>query len=390
VQEPILIMSGIVGGAATVPFIARRLSVPSAILEIIFGIVIFNLFFHQQPEWFTLLKEIGLIYLMFIAGMELDVHKLAGDRRVIWYIVIPALGFILMPLLFMRAGQTFYLGIVVSVTSAGVLIPVLKESNVMRTPLGRDTLGVALTGELMAIIILTSIFVYIQHGVSLMAALNGLKLLGLLMAAIFFLKLLYLLAWWNPLRVQAVMESEDPTEEGIRAVIFVAFAGALMAYGAGVEPILGSFMGGLMFSYVFKSKGRFEDKVNAVGFGFFTPFFFIGVGASFDISLLSSLRGVASALVLAAAVLASNVFPLFIHGRLGLGRRDALSMVMLLSAPLSMMIVAGELGLRLELLDEHQLGSVILAAIITGVVCPYAFRCLTKGKTEGAEKTVQS
>ncbi len=377
--EPILIMTAIVAGAATVPFIARRINIPSAIMEIIFGIVLFNFFIHHPPEWFELLKEIGLIYLMFIAGMELDVRKLAEERRILWYILIPALGFIIMPLIFVQAGMSFYLGIVVSVTSAGVLIPVLKESGFMRTPLGRDTLGVALTGELMSIVILTLIFIYMKHGISLMAALNGLKLLVFLIASILFLKLLYLLAWWNPLRVEAVMESEDPAEEGIRAVIFVAFAGALMAFGAGVEPILGSFMGGLMFSYVFKSKGRFEEKVNAVGFGFFTPFFFIGVGADFHIHLLGSPQGVTTALILAIAVLGSNVFPLLLHGNMGLDRRAGVSMALLLSAPLSMMIVAGEVGVRLELITEAQLGSVILASVLTGVLCPFAFRHLSRG-----------
>ena len=70
--------------------------------------------------------------------------------------------------------------------------------------------------------------------------------------------------------------------------MFAAFAGALSALLSGVEAILGSFMAGMIFGQVFKSKGRFEEKINALGFGFLTPFFFIGIGAEFDISLLKS------------------------------------------------------------------------------------------------------
>jgi Kef-type K+ transport system membrane component KefB len=378
VGDNILILVIIIGAAAIVPFIARRINVPSAILEIIFGIAFFNFFYAERPEWFDLLKNIGLIYLMFIAGMELDIRKLAAERRVLWYLLIPSLGFLIAQIVFVLTGWPWYLGIVAAVTSGGVLIPVLKESKFMKTPLGRDTLGAALTGELISIVILTALFIYARHGISLMAAWSGMKLLGLLIASVMFLKVVYVVAWWNPLRVQAVMESEDPAEEGIRAVLFVAFTGALMAFGVGVEPILGSFMGGLIFSYVFRSKGRFEDKVNAVGFGFFTPFFFIGVGADFDVRMLTSFHGVVSALAIAGAVLLSNVSPLFFHGRMGLSRRDALGIALLLSAPLSMMIVAGEVGLKLDLISQDMYGSVILAAVLTGLVCPFVFRSLAR------------
>ncbi|VAX34630.1 NA+/H+ antiporter (napA), putative, partial [hydrothermal vent metagenome] len=169
-----------------------------------------------------------------------------------------------------------------------------------------------------------------------------------------------------------------PVEEGIRAVISIAFAGALIAYGSGVEPILGSFMAGLIFSYVFKSKGRFEDKINAVGFGFFTPFFFIGVGADFDPGLLKSLQGISFSLLLTLMVFVSNVFPLFLSRFMGLGSLEALGMSLILSSPLSMIIVAGTLGEKMGLLTPEMNGSLILTAIISSVIYPSLFRAVSR------------
>ncbi|GAB4387696.1 MAG: monovalent cation:proton antiporter-2 (CPA2) family protein [Thermodesulfovibrionales bacterium] len=386
VGENLPVIVVLVGGAAAIPFLARRLSVPSAIMEILFGIAVFSTVLSRKPEWFSFFKEIGLIYLMFVAGMELDLRGLIRRRGFAGHLLTVALGFAVTPLAFVWLGYPFYLGITVSVLSAGVIIPVLKESGLMRTGVGRGAVELALTGEFVSILVLTGVDIYHSHGgLTLAAALSAVKLVLLAGAAALFLKLLYLVAWWNPERVAKVMESEDPVEEGIRAVIFIAFTGALFAFAAGVEPILGSFMAGVIFSLVFKSKGRFEDKINAVGFGFFIPFFFIGVGADFDTGLLGSAGDVAFALFLGLMVLASNVYPVLfsLPGRKGLAGAAATSL--LLSAPLSMMIVAGTIGIRAGLLTDRMYASVVLAAIITGIVCPSLARPLGKRILEAEE-----
>ena len=377
-KDQLLIMFAVVGGAAAIPFLSRRFSIPSAVLEILYGVLLFHTLIKGQPEWFRLLKEIGFIYLMFIAGMELDIRRLVSGGRFIWYVLIPGLSLLITPLIFVQLGYPFFVGIAVSVLSAGIIIPVLKEQETLQTDFGRDIIGIALTGELLSIVVLTGIDVYHEHGLTLMAAFEGFKLLLLIGLAALFLRVLYVLAWWNPERVEKVMESEDPVEEGMRVVITVAFAGALMAYGSGVEPILGSFMGGLIFSFVFKSKGRFEEKINAVGFGFFIPFFFIGVGADFDIKLLMSLQGIAFSTFLTIMVFVGNLFPLFFARFLNRTVLEAFGMSLLLSAPLSLIVVAGTLGEKMNMITGEMAGSLILAAIFSGILYPFLFRIVSR------------
>jgi Kef-type K+ transport system membrane component KefB len=377
-EEQFLILFSIVAGAAAIPFFSRRIGVPSAVLEIIYGLALFNTVIERRPEWFPLFKELGFIYLMFIAGMELDLRQLFKGGRLCWYLLIAALPFAVMPLLFIKLGYTFYLGIAVSVLSAGIIIPVLKESELLYTDWGRDTTGIALTGELLSILAFTAIDVYHTHGLTLMAVAAAGKLLLLFLLGGLFLRVLYILAWWNPERVERVMESEDPVEEGIRAVVAVAFAGALVASATGVEAILGSFMAGLIFSFVFKTKGRFEEKVNAVGFGFFTPFFFIGVGADFPVALLTSSDALLFALLLTAAVLVAK-FSILAFGRfLGFTGLQASGAGLLLGAPLSLLIVASALGRRMGLLSPEAGGAVVITAVLSGIVYPFLFRQATR------------
>jgi Kef-type K+ transport system membrane component KefB len=377
-------------GVAVIPFLARRIRVPSAALEIVYGMLLFNVLLHQRPDWFELLRQIGFIYLMFIAGMELDLQAIRRSGKTFWYVLVSLLSLTLTPLLFVSLGQPLFLGVAVAMISAGIVIPVLKELGLSRTSLGRDIIGVALTGELLSILVLTLIDAYHKHGLSWHAGLELLKLTLLFGLAMLVLKVLYLLAWWNPERVEKVMESEDPVEEGIRAVVTVAFAGGILAALAGAEPILGSFLAGMIFSHVFKSKGRFEEKVNALGFGFLIPFFFIGVGSQLDPILLTTPQTVTTALLLTAAVLLSNFYPLLLAVPLRLSLLQAAGMSVLISAPLSMIVVAGTLGQKMGIIDSDTAGALILTALLASVLYPSLFRLLCRRLApEQQEKSLQ-
>jgi Kef-type K+ transport system membrane component KefB len=392
----LLILFAVVTGAAVIPFLSRRLDVPSAVLEIVYGIVLFNTAVTARPEWFRMLKDLGFIYLMFIAGMELDLRQLVRGHRFCWYLFLPLLSLTLMPLLFVLSGRSPYLGIAVSVLSAGIVIPILKEAMLLHTDWGRDVTGIVLTGEFLSIVLLAGIDVYHQHGPTLAGLLAAFKFIVLLALAALLLRMLYVLAWWNPERVERVMQSEDPVEEGIRAVVAVAFAGSLIAHWAGVEPILGSFLAGVVFSFVFKSRGRFEEKINAVGFGFFVPFFFIGVGAEFDVYLLTSASALLLAAFLTLAVLTGNLLRGLAVRIIGFTTAQSAGFSLLLSAPLSLMVVAGALGRRLNLLSPEEDGALLMTALFSGILYPYLFRARAArfiadtGNEDHADRSPQS
>lgn len=372
----------VLAGTALIPFIARRLRIPSSALEIIYGMLLFNLVIQQIPDWFELLREIGFIYLMFIAGMELDLPQLWKSGKSGWYMLVSLVSFCLTPLIFTLFGLPFFLGITVAMISAGIVIPVLKESGLMGTRFGHTVVGVALTGELLSILVLTLIDLIHLHGPTMEGAIALLRLLVLFGLAHGVLKLLKLLAWWNPERVEKVMESNDPVEEGIRILVTLAFAGALIAAMAGAEPILGSFLAGMIFSLVFKNKGQFEEKINAVGFGFLIPFFFVGVGAGIDINLLTQPAIIGKALLLTVAVLLSNCATILLAGRLDMTRREGFSLAVILSAPLSMIVVAGTIGQKMGLISTGMAGTLILTALLSSVIYPSLFRILARKQPE--------
>ncbi|MCK4690276.1 MAG: cation:proton antiporter [Desulfuromonadales bacterium] len=379
-QETAILL--VLTGTAVIPFVARRFRIPSSALEIVYGFLLFNFVITHRPEWFEVLRELGFIFLMFIAGMELDIARVLRSRKAVWLALVPLASFILAPCLFVAMGQPFFLGIAVALISAGIAIPVLKESGLIDQPIGQTIVNVALIGELFSIFALTFLDAFHKHGITLDAALELGKLAALLGFALLLLKILYLLAWWFPDRITKVMESEDPVEEGIRAVITVAFFGAVLAVLAGAEAILGSFLAGTIFSYVFRNRPRFEEKINAVGFGFLVPFFFVGVGSQLDKNLLTSPDVVLQALFLTLMILVSNLVTLPMHRLLGLDLREAVSMALLLSAPLTMIVVAGSLGLRMGLFTIETNGALVLTALLASFIYPSLFRLVVQRKPQ--------
>ncbi|HSH70668.1 MAG TPA: cation:proton antiporter [Deferrisomatales bacterium] len=370
------VLFAVVAGAAAMPFISRRLRCPAAVLELLFGTLLFQGLLHGVPPWFGLLQEIGFIYLMFLAGMELDLRALLRGRALWHHLALVTPPFAVLPLLLWEVGWPPFLGVAVATCSAGIVLPVLKEAGLQRGALGQQIIGASLTGEVVSIAVLTAADTVYRHGLGPQAWLQALELLGLGLLGYLALKILYALSWWHAERVDKVMESDDPTEEGIRVVIAVAFAGALLAHLAGAEPILGAFVAGAVFSYVFPNKGRFEEKVNAVGFGFFTPFFFMGVGAQLDPALLLSPELLLRAGVLSLLLFAGRLLPVLFRRRLGLRPVEAWGMALLLSAPLSMLVVAGTLGERMGMLDAADAGALVVAAVASSIVYPYVFRRL--------------
>jgi Kef-type K+ transport system membrane component KefB len=379
VANHLTILCFLTGGAAVLPFLSRRLNVPSAVLEILYGIVLFNTVFTERPDWFLFMKELGFLYLMFVAGTELDLRTLFQDARVWWYALIPILSLLLTPLFFYLTNRPFYLGVALAMFSAGILFPVLKEVKLARSDFGRHVIGVALTGELFSIVALTGLDVYTRYGTSLLALFHLIKFFFLFGAAALALRVIYIIAWWNPEHVKKVMESNDPVEEGVRIALWIVFAGGLIAYGAQVEPITGSFIAGLMFTFVFRNKGRFEEKINALGFGFFIPFFFFGLGAEFDTSLLSSVPDTLAAFAMTAVIFLTNLPAVALGRFLAMDLRRSLAFGALLSAPLSMLVVAGALGVKMGLLDERTKSTLVLTALFASVLYPLLFRHLAGG-----------
>lgn len=177
-------------------------------------------------------------------------------------------------------------------------------------------------------------------------------------------------------------------EIGVRAGLALMMAFVSIAALLGVETILGAFIAGALFSFVFREKRSIESKLSSIGFGFFVPIFFIDIGMGFDIAGVFR-GGLWGALAfLAWGSLVSKVVPMVLLLALGLRLREALASL-LLAAPLTLLVAISRIGLDVGIIDKAMSNTIVLFAVGGGVLLPILFRFVL-GPAREPQATVPS
>ncbi len=368
-------------GASIMPFVSASLHVPSAVLLILFGLLVgphgAGLLHHGQVGGF--LSEIGFLILMFLAGLEIDFNEIKRKGLRVM-MLMGAICLSVFGLAFLSAWLLGYdpiVGLALGATSVGLPMAVLKESGRLQSNLGQNVLLVGSIGELITVIGMTLYYFLARYGFSVDLAIGMGKLFGLVLLAAVVLQVLVALAWWHPERFSKLVVQEDGSETGVRVALTLAMGFSIMAMAAGVEGIVGAFVAGAVMAFVLRGNHILENKLSAVGHGLFIPVFFIWVGLEFDPNLvtLPALAGAGVLLVLAFVI---RLLPSLALLGQGLGLRQMFSMVSLLSTPLTLVVAIAAVGISVNKLDEQTNGILITMAVAAAVIFPGIFKVLDR------------
>lgn len=359
--------------------------------EIVYGIVCgaHVLKLISQDNFIHLLAQLGFAILMFSAGMEIDFAPLKkrGSRLlgVAWQWVAMALA--------LTVGGAWLIGVgpwpalAVCSVSIGLASVFLRERGLLTESLGQVILACGLIGETLSIMALTLLDFHHELGFSLDFLWSVLQFTGIFVLAYFLMRLFRFIIWWYPKKVGAFLDSGDPLELGVRLAVALLFIFLAAAAVLGVESILGAFIAGALFGFIFQEREVVADKINAMGQGFFVPIFFIVVGSHFDPQeLFAALSGIGFVKLIVLA-LAVKILASIILLRLGLNLRDVLAGGLLFSAPLTLTVAVAEVGVRLGAVSREMQGSLILVAVITGLACPFLARLILPQKKEVSAST---
>ncbi len=370
-------------GAFAVPLVSRPLRLPAAVGEILFGMLVgpHLLGWVVLTDFARLIGLLGFFLLMLMAGMELDfslVEKV-GRRKLgrmgLKVLAVFAFSFILAGLL----GMPWFVGMILSAISIGLPLMLLQETRHSRTLFGQQVLLVGSLGEFLCIVLATGVAAWCRAGGLNLLFLDKIgKLLLVFALAWALLFVLRIAVWWKAEAFSRMTETHDPSEIGVRAGLALMFVLVAVTARFGIDPILGAFMAGALFSFVFRAKGPLELKFLSLGNGFFVPFFFITVGLDFHLELALQSDLVAF-LELLVALLAVRFLALYLFRGPGSSPREALAGSLLLSAPLTLLVVLGDMGLRLGLIDKVFNTTVILLAVVASIVYPFLFKMLARG-----------
>ncbi|HAR3505218.1 TPA: sodium:proton antiporter [Staphylococcus aureus] len=382
----------VVLAAFLTPIIVNRLNInflPVVVAEILMGIVIGNSFLNivERDSILNILSTLGFIFLMFLSGLEIDFKAFKKDKRarqgqnddessipghlnlaltVFAFIMIIS---ILLAYVFKWLGlvdDVLLMVIIISTISLGVVVPTLKEMNIMRTTIGQFILLVAVLADLVTMILLT---VY--------GAINGqggstIWLIGILVV---FTAISYILGVQFK-RMSFLQKLMDGTTQiGIRAVFALIILLVALAEGVGAENILGAFLAGVVVSLLNPDEEMVE-KLDSFGYGFFIPIFFIMVGVDLNIpSLIKEPKLLISIPILIVAFIISKLIPVMFIRR-WFDMKTTIASAFLLTSTLSLVIAAAKISERLNAISAETSGILILSAVITCVFVPIIFKKL--------------
>jgi Kef-type K+ transport system membrane component KefB len=367
-----------------------KVRLPSIVLEIVLGIVVGP----QVLGWVSIdtpiqvMSLLGLAFLLLLAGLEVEYERFRGQlARLTGFGYAISFGLALLIGLGLHASglvkSPLLVGIALSATSVGIVIPVLKDAAEVDTPFGQLVVAGASIAEITPIVLLSLFFS--GESSSIGAKLVLLGLFGLFVGAVG----VALLGAERSIRISAALvRLQDTTAEiRIRGSFLLLTVFVVLAERLGLEAILGAFLAGAIVKLVDRDQRithpRFRQKLEAVGYGVFVPVFFVATGVQFQLNaLFANATNLARVPIFVAALLLARGLPAVVYKSLAT-RRQTLAAALLQATSLSFLVVAGQIGVQLHLLRPAVYAALVAAGLLSVLLFPLT--ALTLLRTVGVE-----
>jgi Kef-type K+ transport system membrane component KefB len=363
--------------AALAPLIVdlpRRVRVPAVVAEITLGILIGPqlLGFAEPAGVVDFLSDVGLVFLFFLGGMEIDFERIRGAPARLagagWLLSIAlALGTALLLEATGFVVSAVLVGVALSTTAIGTLMPALRDAGELNTPLGPFVLAAGVAGEFCPLLV-TAIVLTGGRGPGVAFALLLAFLAVSALAALVALRA-------RPPRFVAALRRTMHTsgQVAVRAALVVLFALVLLARDFGFDIVLGAFAAGLIVGLTTKSDEAqlFRDRLEGIGFGFVIPIFFVVTGMKFDLeALFASPVDLLRVPVFLALFLLARGVPAFLLYRGAVPSRDRLPLALYSATALPLVVAVTTIGLETGHMHPENAAALVGAAMLSVLVFP--------------------
>jgi Kef-type K+ transport system membrane component KefB len=374
-------------GAALLPGISRTLRLPAVVMEILFGVVLGKSVLNLEisGNWLSFLAQLGFLLLMFHAGMEIDFSALRNQSkgRLLLQILIFGATLGLSMIASVLLDQGIFMGLILSTTSLGIILPTLKDVGTSKSPIGQSALIAATLADFLTLFGITFYILWHEYGYGW----QFLRPLPLFIGFGLLLKIIRLWAWWYPEKASRLLIAQDSQELGVRFSLALLFLFVALSELVHLEPVLGAFMGGAMLSIIFREKVHLDIKLSGIGYGFLVPLFFIDVGMQFDVHNILTAGQMLFTLKLLGIAVVVKVLPALLFVFADIPFLRSLNLGILLSSRLSLIIVAATIGLQSGFITEKFKDAIVLLAIITCLLGPTIFKLFHRPEPVRIEDT---
>ncbi|KXY31898.1 cation:proton antiporter [Bacillus mycoides] len=345
-----------------------RLGQPSVLGKLIVGIVIGPalLGWIENSELLTQLSNVGVILLMFMAGLETDLEELNANRNsslavALGGIVLPFVGGYIAGLVVgMEQGNAVFLGLLLCATSVSISVQTLRDLGKMKTRESTTMLGAAVFDDILVVILLAFAMSFLGT--------DDVNLTMVILKKVVFFASIILIGWKG---VPAIMRWLSPlrvSESIVSAALIICFSFAYFGERLGIAGIIGAFAAGIAISQT-NYKHEVEKKVEPIAYAMFVPVFFVSIGMNITFD------GIGDQIWFILALTVIAVFTKLIG--CGFGARmtgfDAKSSAIIGAGMVSRgevaLIIAGT-GLSSGLLAQDYFTAIVIVVILTTMITP--------------------
>jgi len=389
----------VAAAALTAPLVLGlfpRIRLPAIVLEIVLGIAIgpHVLGWVSIDTPIQVMSLLGLAFLLLLAGLEVEYERFRGRLlrlTALGYAI--SFGLALLIGLGLHAGglvkSPLLVGIALSATSLGIVIPVLKDAGQVATPFGQLVVAGASIAEIATVVLLSLFFSGEASGIGAKLVLLG--LFGLFVIAVG----VAVLGAEQSMRISAaLLRLQDTTAEiRIRGSFLLLALFVVLAERLGLEAILGAFLAGAIVKLVDRDQTmthpQFRQKLEAVGYGVFVPIFFVATGVRFDLTaLFANATNLARVPIFLAALLVARGLPALVYKSLTT-RTQTLAAALLQATSLSFLVVAGQIGVQLDLIRPAAYAALVAAGLLSVLLFPLTALTLLRGAGQKREDLLE-
>ena len=338
--------------------------------------------FVTDNQYFDIIAEMGFLYLMFLAGMEVDLKQITRSTK---EVIQKAILFIsLMTFFSITLGMMFRLNAITIISMPLISIGLLAS---LSKTYGKDQSWLKLAfiagilGEVISIAALTIFDAASSTGFNIALVIKIGYLLLFIVTVYIIYRFLHLLFWWFPEIKNILVPKMDTSDQDIRLAMALFFILIAVMFSLELELALGAFIAGIAISAFFHHEKKLEEKMSSIGFGFLVPLFFIHVGASFDLQSLMVEGVITGALLITTLMLLARILAAVVLKSIS-GSRDALLIALSLSMPLTLLVAVATIGYETEWIDILSYYQLILASIFEIIISMTAIKMLNVSRKE--------
>ncbi len=375
-SEEILIIISLSLIIFTSPLISKLTRLPTIPVEIMMGAIAAYFALISDHAILHLVAELGFLYLMFLAGLEIDLKKLLSisptmlKKSLLYNVILFATSIFIT--LYFDLGKIFI--VILPLISIGVLAALKKEYG--ETEWIKMAFIVGLIGEIVSIFALTTVSAVLEYGVSYDFYKTMALFVLFLIVMLFVYKIFHNLIWWFPEIKSYLMPQEDHQEQDIRISMAIFFLMITVMMYLHLEVAFGAFIAGTFITTFFEEHNKqLPHKLEHFGFGWLVPIFFISVGSSLEIdALLNSDLVLKAFLITLAMIIIRLIASLLFVKEMGWNRFYMLGLSH--AMPLTLLIAVTTIAYNNHSITQEYYYAFILASILEVLVVMILIRVI--------------